>query len=155
MGFDFTSQVNPNAPRAIYLQLLDIIEEQIGAKKLAPGEMLPSENEFCDAYHISRTTVRQAFHELEQQGLIVRKQGLGTFVAEQKVARRLGNLYSFTEDMKRIGMTPSSKILSYRLVYRDECSSPLQRFTSERLIEVVRLRLADGTPLLRKDLPAG
>ena len=129
MGFDFTSQVNPNAPRAIYLQLLDIIEEQIGAKKLAPGEMLPSENEFCDAYHISRTTVRQAFHELEQQGLIVRKQGLGTFVAEQKVARRLGNLYSFTEDMKRIGMTPSSKILSYRLVYRDECSSPLQRFT--------------------------
>ena len=53
MGFDFTSQVNPNAPRAIYLQLLDIIEEQIGAKKLAPGEMLPSENEFCDAYHIS------------------------------------------------------------------------------------------------------
>lgn len=87
MGFDFTSQVNPNAPRAIYLQLLDIIEEQIGAKKLAPGEMLPSENEFCDAYHISRTTVRQAFHELEQQGLIVRKQGLGTFVAEQKVAR--------------------------------------------------------------------
>lgn len=148
MGFDFTSQVNPNAPRAIYLQLLDIIEEQIGAKKLAPGEMLPSENEFCDAYHISRTTVRQALHELEQQGLIVRKQGLGTFVAEQKVARRLGNLYSFTEDMKRIGMTPSSKILSYRLVYRDECSSPLQRFTSERLIEVVRLRLADGTPLL-------
>ena len=148
MGFDFTAKVDPNASRAIYLQLQDIIEDQINTRKLRHGEMLPSENELCDAYHVSRTTVRQAFHELEQQGMIVRKQGLGTFVAEQKVARSLGNLYSFTEDMKKIGITPSSKILSYRLVRKDECSSPLQRFKSERLIEVVRLRLANDTPLL-------
>ena len=101
MAFDFTAKVDPNASRAIYLQLQDIIEDQINTRKLRHGEMLPSENELCDAYHVSRTTVRQAFHELEQQGMIVRKQGLGTFVAEQKVARSLGNLYSFTEDMKK------------------------------------------------------
>ncbi len=148
MGFDFEAKVDPGAPRAIYLQLLDIITQQITAKKLEPGDMLPSENEFCEAYHISRTTVRQALRELEEQGLITRKRGLGTYVTEQKVSRHLGNLYSFSDDMKKLGMTPSSKILSYRLVDKADCLLPMQRFDSDRLIEVVRLRLADERPML-------
>ena len=148
MAFDFAARIDPGEPRPIYLQLLDIIARQIGDGKLEPGDMLPSENEFCEAYHISRTTVRQALRELEEQGLITRKRGLGTYVTEPKVSRHLGNLYSFTDDMKKLGMTPSSKIMSYRLVDRADCLLPMQRFQSERLIEVVRLRLADGRPML-------
>lgn len=148
MGFDFSDKVNANSSRAIYLQLLDIIEQQIADKKLVEGDMLPSENEFCEAYHISRTTIRQTFRELEGQGLIVRKRGLGTFVSESKVSRHLGNLYSFSEDMKSLGMEPTSKVLSYKLLFKEECPSPMLRFDSERLIEVIRLRLADGRPML-------
>lgn len=148
MGFDFKHKIDPNKPRAIYMQLLDIIEEQITSKELKPGDMLPSENEFCEAYHISRTTVRQALRELEEQGMISRKRGLGTYVTEPKVSRHLGNLYSFTDDMQKLGMKPSSKVLSYRLVEKADCLSPMQRFDSDRLIEVVRLRLADDRPML-------
>ena len=111
MAFDFTNKVDPKASRAIYLQLLDMIQGQIQDKSLKPGDMLPSEKEFCQHYHISRTTVRLTFRELEQQGLIIRRRGLGTFISEPKVSRRLGSLYSFTEDMKKLGLTPSSQIL--------------------------------------------
>lgn len=148
MGFDFSAKPNEKNSKAIYVQLLDILESQINDKTLVPGDRLPSENEFCSAYHISRTTIRQTFRELEKQGLIVRKQGRGTFVCESKVSRSLGNLYSFSEEMKKLGMVPSSKVLSYRLVSKDACPSNLREFESERLIEVVRLRLADETPML-------
>lgn len=148
MAYDFNIKPNAKNPKAIYLQIFDIIEAQISEKKLVPGDMLPSENEFCDTYHISRTTIRQALHELESLGLIVRERGRGTFVCESKVSRRLGSLYSFTEEMTKIGMVPSSRVLSYRLVEKALCPSFLQEFTSERLIEVVRLRLANGLPML-------
>ena len=148
MSFDFSQKIESGTSRAIYLQLMDIIEQQIAEKKLLPGDMLPSENEFCHSYGISRTTVRQTLHELEAQGFIERKRGIGTFIQEQKVSRRLGNLYSFSEDMKKLGLTPGSKVLSYRLVSRLECKSPVMRFDSDRLIEVQRLRIADNRPLL-------
>ncbi len=148
MGFDFSQKPNANNPKAIYVQLQDIVESQIMNKTLIPGDKLPSENEFCSAYLISRTTIRQTFHELEKMGLIIRKQGRGTFVCESKVSRSLGNLYSFSEEIKKLGMVPSSKVLSYRLVSKDSCPSNLQEFDSERLIEVVRLRLANDVPML-------
>jgi len=146
MAYDFSMKIEPCTSRAIYLQLLDIIEQQTVDKKLLPGDMLPSENELCQAYGISRTTVRQALRELEAQGLIVRKRGIGTFIQEQKVSRRLGNLYSFSDEIKKLGMTPSSKVLSYRLVSRSDFKSAAMDFESERLIEVQRLRIA-GTKL--------
>ena len=148
MAFDFTKKVDTKASRAIYLQLLDMIQEQIRGKSLKPGDMLPSEKEFCQRYHISRTTVRLTLRELEQQGLIIRRRGLGTYISEPKVSRHLGSLYSFTEDMKKLGLTPSSQILSYRLVSREDGPAALSEFQSERLIEVVRLRLANGRPML-------
>lgn len=148
MAFDFTKELDFKAARAIYLQLLDMIQEQIQNESLKPGDMLPSEMEFCQHYHISRTTVRLTLRELEQQGFIIRRRGLGTYISEPKVSRHLGSLYSFTEDMKKLGLTPSSRILSYRLVSRQEGSAALQEFQSDRLIEVVRLRLANERPML-------
>ena len=60
MNFDFYNEIFSDSPEAIYLQLLNIIQKQIEDGRLVPGDMLPSEMEFCNAYHISRTTVRQA-----------------------------------------------------------------------------------------------
>ena len=75
MNFDFSNEILPDSPESIYLQLFNIIQKQIEDGKLVPGDMLPSEMEFCSAYHISRTTVRQALHELELIGAIERKRG--------------------------------------------------------------------------------
>lgn len=147
MAFEFV-ELGKKSSRAIYLQLLDIIKVQIQDKRLQPGELLPSEHEFCDHYGISRTTVRQTFRELEEHGLIVRRRGLGTYISEPKVSRQLGNLYSFSEDMRMLNLLPSNRILSYRILLHDECSGGMCQIQSERLIEVVRLRLANKKPML-------
>ncbi len=148
MSFDFSSTIDPCSPRSIHSQLLDIINGQIESGLLSSGDLLPSENDFCDAYHISRTTVRQALHELEMHGVIERKRGRGTFVSVPKVSRNIGNLYSFSEEMLRIGKTPSSRIISFKLVSKDECIPAVRDLASRRIIDVIRVRLADGCPML-------
>ena len=157
MGFDFSYAIDPSSTRPIYVQLLDIISGQIENGLLSPEDLLPSENEFCEAYHISRTTVRQTLHELERRGMIVRKQGRGTFVSIPKVSRNIGTLYSFSEEMRRIGKTPSSRIVGFKLVSKDMCVSEARDLASERILDVVRVRLADGFPMLVENtfLPVG
>ena len=148
MSFDFSSTIDPASSRSIYSQLMDIIDRQIENGLLSPGDLLPSENEFCDAYHISRTTVRQALHELEMHGTIERKRGRGTFVSIPKVSRNIGSLYSFSEEMLRIGKKPSSRIISFKLVSKDDSIPAAKELASERIIDVVRIRLADDCPML-------
>ena len=65
----------------LYAQLVGIIKRSISSGALAIGDLLPSEAELCRALNVSRNTVRQAIGELEDEGLVVRKRGKGTFVA--------------------------------------------------------------------------
>ena len=84
----------------LYFQLVSIIKRYVSAGILSPGDLLPSETELCANLGISRSTVRQAIGSLEDEGLVVRKQGRGTFVAEPKMRRRSENVYSFTSEIK-------------------------------------------------------
>ena len=77
----------------LYNQLVAIIKRHISAGILVPGDLLPSESELCKALSISRSTVRQAIGALESEGLVVRRQGKGTFVAEPKVHQFTGNAH--------------------------------------------------------------
>ena len=79
----------------LYAQLVGIIKRNISTGVLAVGALLPSEAELCRCLSISRNTVRQAIGELEDEGLVVRKRGRGTFVADPATNRR-GVRYSFT-----------------------------------------------------------
>ena len=63
----------------LYAQLVGIIKRNISTGALAVGDLLPSEAELCRWMNISRNTVRQAIGELEDEGLVVRKAGRGTF----------------------------------------------------------------------------
>ena len=76
----------------LYLQLSSLIRRCISSGLLKPGDLLPSEAELCTRFGISRSTVRQALGELEEQGLILRRQGRGSFVAEPKLHRRSENI---------------------------------------------------------------
>ncbi|MFR5969493.1 MAG: GntR family transcriptional regulator, partial [Oscillospiraceae bacterium] len=100
----------------LYSQLVSIIKRNISAGTLAPGALLPSEAELCRTFDVSRSTVRQAIGALESEGLVVRKQGRGTFVAEPKMRRRTENVYSFTSEISAMGMVPSSTILEFEVV---------------------------------------
>ncbi len=70
-----------------------------------PGDRLPSERELSARWGVARMTVRHAMDTLVAEGLVVRRQGSGTYVAAQPMVRFLG-LTSFTQDMRDRGLVP-------------------------------------------------
>lgn len=102
-----------NAPVALYHQLKIIIAEKIDNKEWLPGEQIPTELELCEQYKISRITVRQALAELVQEGRLVRKQGVGTFVSFNKIEQNLVSFYSFSEEFRKMGFIPRNKVLEF------------------------------------------
>lgn len=75
------------APKPFYEQIIDGIRREVGSGRLAPHTPLPSFRELAEDLLISLITVKRAYEELERAGIIYRKQGLGTFVAEQGMTR--------------------------------------------------------------------
>jgi GntR family transcriptional regulator len=77
--------INANAPIPLYIQLQEILHDKIQNKQWNPGDHLPSEEELCAEYNVSRVTVRNALSRLSMEGLIERSAGKGTIVAKPKV----------------------------------------------------------------------
>jgi GntR family transcriptional regulator len=119
-------------------RVLDLIEQ------LGVGDAIPSERQLSNDLAMSRLTVRAALDDLVREGYLIRRRGSGTFVSEPKIAQEL-TMTSFTEDMKRRGMVPSSKTLELRV---GPAGARLGRVfhvsPSEPIVAVKRLRLADG-----------
>lgn len=133
----------------LYYQLMDIIVEMIEEGNLQEDDRLPSERELCETYDVSRSTVRQAIQELEKEGYIYRLHGKGTFVSPEKFKQDLLEFYSFTEEMKRIGKTPSSKVLDFEVA---RCNEKLARKMNlnvgDKIYIFTRLRLANDEPMM-------
>lgn len=72
-------KIDADKPIPKYLQLKDIIRRYFEEERYQSGQKIPSENELVERFHVSRNTVRQALGELSDEGLIYKKQGLGTF----------------------------------------------------------------------------
>lgn len=126
------------------------IEQWLRARVLygREGDPLPSESELASQFGVSRMTARQAIQNLAVEGLVRRRRGSGTFIAPKPVHRQAGPLVSFTLDMRRRGMTPSSRLIAAEL--RDPTepeAEALGLVAGQRLVSVERVRLADGTPM--------
>ena len=134
----------------LYSQLVSIIKRNISAGTLSPGALLPSEAELCRTFDVSRSTVRQAIGALETEGLVVRKQGRGTFVAEPKMRRRTENVYSFTSEISAMGMTPSSTILEFEIMDPTPDIVSMLDMAGHRtqIYKFTRIRNVNGQPLI-------
>ena len=75
--------VSSAAPGTLYQQVADGVKREIAEGRLAPGAALPSFRALAEDLLVSVITVKRAYEELEHEGIIYRKQGLGTFVADQ------------------------------------------------------------------------
>lgn len=133
----------------LYSQLVSIVKRNISAGTLTTGDLLPSESELCRTFDISRSTVRQAIGALENEGLVVRKQGRGTYVAEPKVRRKTEMVYSFTSEMSSMGLTPSSKLIEFDIIDpTPDIVKVLQLNGPDcKVFRFTRIRSVDGQPL--------
>ncbi|CAM4174745.1 GntR family transcriptional regulator [Bacillus paramycoides] len=133
----------------LYYQLLDIIVELIETGKLQEHDKLPSERELCEIHDVSRTTVRQTMQELEKEGYIYKKHGKGSFVSPRVFNQSLVRFYSFTEEMKKFGKVPSSKVVSFTIMNCDKKIAKIMKLEfEEEVYQITRLRLADKEPML-------
>lgn len=129
-----------------YVRVRDYLRS-VATHELAVGQPIPSERVLCEQFGVSRMTIRQAVDALVVEGLLVREQGRGTFVAPSKLDLQV-RLASFGEEMQRRGMTPSSKVLAAEVVSATpDVADALEILPGERVHSLYRVRLADGEPM--------
>ncbi len=133
-----------------YIQLANILRDKIAAQQYRPGDRIPAEADLCAEYSVSRITVREAINKLVQESYLNRQQGKGTFVMPQKLRRNIARVYSFSADMREMGIAPSSRVLDVtREEAEDFAAERLRLPDSNRIVVVVkRVRLANDIPVL-------
>jgi GntR family transcriptional regulator len=106
-------RVDTGSGMPIYRQLVQQVRRDVMLGRLRPGDQLPSVNEVVDSLSVNPNTVVKAFSELEHQGLVVRRQGIGTFVAASPsmtsmpvAPRLLGSLARWVDRARQEGMSP-------------------------------------------------
>lgn len=132
----------------LYYQIQRALMEKINSGELSTGDPLASEEELARVYRVSRMTARQALHGLKTSGFAFSQKGRGTFVTRPKLEKNIMHLRGFTEDMKHLGMVPSSKLLEQTVVNAtEELAGKLKVEPNEVVMRLRRLRLADGIPM--------
>lgn len=131
-----------------YYQLKEILEQRINAGEFQPGDQFPTDEELCSQYTLSRGTVRRAIEILVEEGRLRREQGRGTFVTPPQLSPVFFRLADFGEDMRQRGLQPETQLLHLKTFpATEEIAASLQIQPGQEVIEIARLRLADGKPM--------
>jgi GntR family transcriptional regulator len=132
----------------LYYQIQRALIERIHAGELSVGDCLPSESELARFYRVSRMTARQALHNLKTCGYASSQKGRGTYVTRPKLEKNVMHLRGFTEDMKRHGMIPNSRMLEQSVVRASAgLAEQLRVEPASSVLRLRRLRISDGTPM--------
>ncbi|WP_163579516.1 GntR family transcriptional regulator [Gracilibacillus saliphilus] len=142
MAFDYQT------PR--YVHVIEQIKAKINDGELEPGERLPSEMDFAKQLNVSRNTLREALRILEEENVIIRKHGIGTFVNKKpSFSGGIEELFSVTDFIKREGKEPGTNLLFQGIVDAvSEDKQELDLNDEDRVYLVKRVRTADGEPLV-------
>lgn len=126
------------------------LRDEIAVGELAPGQRLGAEREIAERLEVSRATIRSALADLERSGLVRRVRGRagGIFVAERKVERDLTSLAGLPAYLRRQGFQSDARVISTATIEADEeIAAALGLGPSALVLEVIRVRLADGEPI--------
>lgn len=139
--------IDRSSPVPLYHQLAEQMTAAIQDGTLNPGDPFENELSLAERLNLSRPTVRRAIAELVAQGLLVRRRGIGTTVANRVVHRR-DELTSLHDDLLRSGREPRTEVLTFRTDAHDErAAAALQVEEGTSLVFIERVRFAGDSPL--------
>jgi GntR family transcriptional regulator len=121
---------------------------QIKSGALKPGDQIPTEEQLSEMFQVSRMTARRAVHDLSREGHLIRRQGVGTFVAEPVIERQLNQLTTLSEELQKLGYSGLHSRLLGMYPFR----------ASPRIAELFHIKVGDPMLLIRrvrytKDVP--
>lgn len=136
----------------LYVQLYEILKGKIESGEWAIDSQIPTEDELCKTYEISKATVRLAIAELARQGYLKRQQGKGTFVCKRIIPEGISMLTSFKENMLEAGINFTTKVLAQTVMMpTDDIDLKLDIHDDTHVIYIKRLRLVDNEPVLLQE----
>lgn len=132
----------------VYIQIHNQLRSNIENGKWHVGQKIPAERELASEFGVSRMTLRQAIQTLVDEGVLERRVGSGTFVANRKVQEKMSGVTSFTELMQAIGKVPSSKTVSYHFTIPSASEAEtLKLKPGERVLRMERIRYGNKVPI--------
>lgn len=136
--------------RPVYLQVIDAIQEMI-AREHKPGDRLLPEQELASRFGVSRASLREALRVLEEQGVITRRHGVGTFVKRVNPSIQSGieELASISDLIRQMGMEPGTDALKItRETAPPWLEEKLDLTPGTEIVTLDRVRTADGQPVV-------
>ncbi|MFI5015688.1 MAG: GntR family transcriptional regulator [Hyphomicrobiales bacterium] len=130
-----------------YLQVSEILRKRI-EREFKAGDQIPTENELCTQFGVSRETIREALHLLDREGLVTRHRGQGTFVAKRSKPAGDDRVTGLTEDLYKLKEDTEWRVLERRPVSVPSDIAALMMLAAEDIVyRIVRLQLYDKQPL--------
>lgn len=131
----------------LYYQVMRSLKEDVLTGRFHPEERLPSEAELTEMFSVSRVVVRQALQMLEDQGLVVRSKGRGTFVASELASDEAPVLSGYIEDFLRVGGALNVKVIEFGLIKASpDLAAVFKVPEGSDLFHVKRLRSVQSWP---------
>ncbi|NJD27969.1 MAG: GntR family transcriptional regulator [Chloroflexi bacterium] len=143
--------------RALYAQVAERLRERLASGEFKPGDRLPGEFQLSNEYRVSRVTIRAALAALEREGLIVKRQGLGSFVRTARARQVLARLETLDSSLAEQGLIPTARILDFAFgAAPDQLAATLGLPPESEVLVVRRLHTVEGGPiaLVEMTLPA-
>ncbi len=145
-------EIDKGLPTPAYLQLKQRLARAMDLGLLPPGSALPSERSLAASLGLSRMTIRRAFEELEEAGLVQQRQGSGTYVKGQPLEQIIDRVIGFTDEARHLGLKPGARLLgTAKVAADDQIAAALGLRPGDAVLRISRLRTADGEPLALQD----
>lgn len=142
-------QIDHNSHLPLHIQIEQVLRKLIGRIEYKNGKPLPKEIELANRFGVSRNTIRQATNKLENEGLISRKKGVGTFVNVHGLSTQLGNWHSFTLEMMGKGIPFENTGIKTSWIEADEKIAGFFRIRKgSKILQLKRLRSVENGPVV-------
>lgn len=133
----------------LHVQVEELLRKLISAPEYQNGTFLPKEVELANRLGVSRNTIRQATNKLEYEGLLARKKGVGTKVAQRQLSTSLQDWQSFTKEMSKRGIATMNLLLTLGTAKADEKMASFFNIPiNTPLCKLSKLKGVEGEPIV-------